>query len=194
MPIVPESTAAGPCRLTDTCRPVALHGGHGLDSAPPEPGLRSAEVMGTAILVVYVFPDAAIDLLDALAGRVLVCRYCNRRSSHMRFRGRNDIDYMRPLLLSLLLVLSALGAGCAMVPAQEMSDARQAIHAAEVAGADTHSPRALNHARTLLEQAQAELAAQDYAAARRSAQESKEAAIQAREAADDVTRIPPRSP
>lgn len=93
---------------------------------------------------------------------------------------------------SLLLILAALGVGCAIVPpAQEMSDARQAIQAAETAGADTHAPRALDHARALLEQAQAELAVQDYAAARRSAQESKEAAIQAREAADDAARIPP---
>lgn len=97
---------------------------------------------------------------------------------------------MRPFFLSLLLILGVLGAGCAIVPAQEMSDARQAIQAAESAGADTLAPRALDHARALLEQAQAELAVQDYAAARRSAQESKEAAIQAREAADDAARVP----
>lgn len=97
---------------------------------------------------------------------------------------------MRPFLLSLLAALSVFAVGCAMVPAQEMSDARQAIQAAEAAGADTYAPRALDHARALLEQAQAELAVQDYAAARRSAQESKDAAIQAREAADDVTRTP----
>lgn len=97
---------------------------------------------------------------------------------------------MRLFLLSLVVILSALAAGCAMVPAQEMSDARQAIQAAEAAGADNLAPRALDHARALLEQAQAELAVQDYAAARRSAQESKEAAIQAREAADDVQRAP----
>ncbi|MDX5444845.1 MAG: DUF4398 domain-containing protein [Zoogloeaceae bacterium] len=97
---------------------------------------------------------------------------------------------MRPLLLSLLLILIASGVGCAMVPAQEMSDARQAIQAAEAAGADALSPRALDHARALLEQAEAELAVQDYSGARRSARESKEAAIQAREAADDATREP----
>lgn len=97
---------------------------------------------------------------------------------------------MRILLLSLVLVLSAFGAGCAMVPAQEMSDARQAIQAAEAAGADARAPRALDHARVLLEQAEAELAVQDYAGARRSARESKEAAIQAREAADAAALDP----
>lgn len=70
-----------------------------------------------------------------------------------------------------------------MVPAQEMSDARQAIQAAEAAGAEDRAARALGLARALLEQAQIELASQDYAAARRSAQASKDAAIQAREAA-----------
>jgi long-subunit acyl-CoA synthetase (AMP-forming) len=97
---------------------------------------------------------------------------------------------MRPFLLSLLMIMAAALAGCAMVPAQEMSDARQAIQAAETAGADTHAPRALDHARALLEQAEAELAVQDYAAARRSARESKDAAIQAREAADDAAHAP----
>lgn len=108
----------------------------------------------------------------------------------MRFRGRKDKDYMRPLLLSIILILSVSGAGCAMVPAQEMSDARQAIQAAEAAGADTLAPRALDHARALLEQAQAELTVQDYSAARRSARESKEAAILAREAANDASGTP----
>ncbi|MFN2308782.1 MAG: DUF4398 domain-containing protein [Gammaproteobacteria bacterium] len=72
-----------------------------------------------------------------------------------------------------------------------MSDARQAIQAAEKAGAETYAPRPLDHARALLDQAQAELAVQDYAGARRSAQDAKAAAIQAREAADNVAHTPP---
>ncbi len=75
-----------------------------------------------------------------------------------------------------------------------MSDARQAIQAAEEAGASARSPRALDHARALLEQAQIELAEHNYAAARRTANASKEAAIQARQAADDVGRMPPPAP
>lgn len=98
---------------------------------------------------------------------------------------------MRSILFFLLMTVAALLAGCAVVPAQEMSDARQAIQAAEAAGADDHAPRALGLARALLEQAQIELSVKDYSAARRSARASKEAAIQAREAADDSARSPP---
>ncbi|MBI5461519.1 MAG: DUF4398 domain-containing protein [Gammaproteobacteria bacterium] len=94
------------------------------------------------------------------------------------------------------MFFAAVLAGCATIPAQEMSDARQAIMAAETAGASARAPRALDHARELLEQAQIELAVRDYASARRSANASKEAAIQAREAADDMVRTPavPPSP
>lgn len=98
---------------------------------------------------------------------------------------------MRSILFFLFMTVTALLAGCAVVPAQEMSDARQAIQAAEAAGAEDHAPRALGLARALLEQAQVELSVKDYSAARRSARASKEAAIQAREAADDVSRAPP---
>ena len=89
----------------------------------------------------------------------------------------------------LLPVLFAVAlAACATVPAQEMSDARQAIQSAEQAGAGVHAPRALDTARHLLEQAEAELAVRNYAAARRTAYQAKTAAIQAREAADDAAR------
>lgn len=87
-----------------------------------------------------------------------------------------------PALLAMLIL------ACAVVPAQEMSDARQAIQSAELAGAGEHAPDALEQARVLLEQAQTELAVKDYAAARRSAHAAKSVAIQAREAADDRTR------
>lgn len=101
---------------------------------------------------------------------------------------------MPSINLFLTMFLAIALAGCAVIPAQEMSDARQAIVAAEEAGASARSPRALDHARELLEQAQIELAVRDYASARRSANASKEAAIQAREAADDVARTPTVSP
>lgn len=100
---------------------------------------------------------------------------------------------MRSLIALLIVLYTAVFAGCAVVPpAQEMSDARQAIQAAEAAGAEDRAPRALGLARALLEQAQIELAVKDYSAARRSAQASKDAAIQAREAADELARSAPR--
>ena len=101
---------------------------------------------------------------------------------------------MQPFKLFLLLSLVVTLSACATIPAQEMSDARQAIQAAEDAGASARSPRALDHARSLLEQAQIELAERDYNAARRTAKASKEAAIQARQAADDVANTPPAPP
>ena len=99
---------------------------------------------------------------------------------------------MRFLTVLLAALLAATLVACAVVPAQEMSDARQAIQAAEAAGAEESAPRALGFARALLEQAQAELAVQDYGAARRSAQASKDAAIQAREAADELAKSAPQ--
>lgn len=102
------------------------------------------------------------------------------------------MPHIRSLLLLLSVLLSVLLAGCAMVPAQEMSDARQAIQAAETAGAAEYAPRVLGLAQALLDQALAELAVEDYAAARRSAHAAKEAAIQAREAAAAVA--PPARP
>jgi Cdc6-like AAA superfamily ATPase len=98
---------------------------------------------------------------------------------------------MQPIKTFLLSSLLATLVACATLPAQEMSDARQAIQAAEAAGASARSPHALDHARSLLEQAQIELANHDYAAARRTANASKEAAIQARQAADDMTTTSP---
>jgi hypothetical protein len=101
---------------------------------------------------------------------------------------------MQSIKLFLLLSLVVSLAACATIPAQEMSDARQAIQAAEDAGASARSPRVLDHARFLLEQAQIELAERDYKAARRTANASKAAAIQARQAADDVAHPAPAPP
>jgi hypothetical protein len=98
---------------------------------------------------------------------------------------------MRSILFFLFFTCSAMLAGCAVVPAQEMSDARQAIQAAEAVDAEDHAPRALGLARALLDQAELELAVKDYSAARSSARASKAAAIQAREAADDMVRAQP---
>ena len=92
------------------------------------------------------------------------------------------ISRVLPLLFACALT------ACATIPAQEMSDARQAIQSAEQAGAGTHAPRALDAARYLLEQAETELAVRNYSAARRTAHQAKMAAIQAREAADDAAR------
>ncbi|HKE94580.1 MAG TPA: DUF4398 domain-containing protein [Povalibacter sp.] len=79
----------------------------------------------------------------------------------------------------LLAVLCAGMVGCAGVPAQEMSNARQAIKAARDAGADQVAPQKLNEAQSLLEQAEASLQKRDYRNARRSAVEARGRATEA---------------
>ena len=86
------------------------------------------------------------------------------------------IRSLRFALLSLILA-----AGCATAPVQEMSDARQAIRSAEVAGAPRHAPSDLASAQDLMDQAAALLEAGDYAAARRLALDARRVAIRARE-------------
>ena len=53
--------------------------------------------------------------------------------------------YTLPLLLAALLAGVTLS-GCAGAPLQEMSDARQAVRAAERAGAAKHAPEPLAEA------------------------------------------------
>lgn len=85
----------------------------------------------------------------------------------------------RPSLLLMLLML--LMSGCATLPSQEMSDARQAIAAALEAGAQAHAPATLNLAETILQDAQTALQAGDYNSSRAAALEAHAAAVEARE-------------
>lgn len=82
----------------------------------------------------------------------------------------------RSLLLAFLCVTML---GCAGAPAQEMSNARQAIKAARDAGAEQVAPQKLNEAQSLLEQAETSLQRGDYRNARRSAVEAKGRATEA---------------
>lgn len=83
-----------------------------------------------------------------------------------------------PILGALWLVACA-----ALPPAQEMSDARQAIRSAEEAGAERYAPEALRRARVLLQAAQNNLQAGDYPEARTAALDAHGSALQAREQA-----------
>jgi hypothetical protein len=73
--------------------------------------------------------------------------------------------------------------GCASAPIQEMSDARQALQAAEHAGASQLSPRALGRAKAHLRDAEEALGVRAYREARHEAQLAREQAIQARSSA-----------
>ena len=81
---------------------------------------------------------------------------------------------------ALLVVLALAIVGCATdPPVQEMSDARQAISAAEDADAARLAPVPLSEARRSLEQAQNQIANGSYGLARNSAIRAKNRAVEA---------------
>ena len=81
----------------------------------------------------------------------------------------------RCLAAAALLAL----AGCASAPVQEMSDARQAIQAAEEAGAAQYAPDALSEAKRLLTSAERKLQREAYQSARIDAREARRRAAEA---------------
>jgi hypothetical protein len=91
----------------------------------------------------------------------------------------------RSFLLAVLLAAS-LVAGCAGMPLQEMSDARQAIRAAERAGAEKHAPQLLGEARTLVERARESMQKGDYREARDDADRARTTAMEARRLAEEA--------
>jgi hypothetical protein len=86
-------------------------------------------------------------------------------------------------LVAVLLLLGAV-AGCAGAPVQEMYNARQAVRAAERAGAGVHAPDDLKEAKELLQQAENNIRHGDYRAARDQAEQSREKAMAARQVAE----------
>lgn len=76
-----------------------------------------------------------------------------------------------------------VSAGCATAPVQEMSDARQAIQAAEEAGAGTLAPDQLRDAKRLLTSAERKLQREAYTSARLDAREARRRAAEALEVA-----------
>ncbi len=80
----------------------------------------------------------------------------------------------------LWLITLALLSGCAGVPTQEMSDARQALQAARDVGAANHAPASLDSAERLLISAEQGLGSRRYKQARQEALASKQEAVKAR--------------
>jgi Domain of unknown function (DUF4398) len=88
------------------------------------------------------------------------------------------------LLLTCLLLAGAVLGGCAGAPVQEMSNARQAVKAAERAGAATTAPELMGQARQLLKSAESHLRHGDYRDARDEAELARTRAVEARRAAE----------
>jgi hypothetical protein len=91
------------------------------------------------------------------------------------------------------LLCGLLAAGCAGAPAQQMSDARQAIRAAELAGAQQHAPELLAQAQQLVERARVNLQNGEYRQARDDADLAREKAIEARRLSEAASAPPPGS-
>lgn len=80
-----------------------------------------------------------------------------------------------------VVCLTVLVAACAGAPVQEMSDARQAIRAAQAAGAEERAPAELGRAKSLIDEAQRHLQRREYRDAGRIAGEARQEAVRALE-------------
>ena len=89
-----------------------------------------------------------------------------------------------PLLLAFALLSGAVVSGCAGAPVQEMSNARQAVRAAEHAGAAATAPEVFDEARQLLKSAESLLRRGDYRSARDQAELARTKAVEARSLAE----------
>ncbi len=96
---------------------------------------------------------------------------------------------LRPSAFLAALLLAA--GGCADAPVQAMSDTRQAIQAAEAAGAQTVAPELLTAARDGLKRAGDLIKVHDYRAAKREAQSAHQSAAQALAASNAANGAPP---
>lgn len=86
--------------------------------------------------------------------------------------------------MACALVASVVAAGCSGLPAQEMSDARQAIRAAQAAGAAKVAPATLADAQDRLKRAEEALRIHEYRDARREAEGANARAREALRAAE----------
>jgi hypothetical protein len=93
--------------------------------------------------------------------------------------------FLQPLLLAFTLLSGAVLAGCAGAPVQEMSNARQAVKAAERAGAATVAPEVMGEARLRLKSAESHLRRGEYRDAREEAELARAKAVEARRLAED---------
>jgi hypothetical protein len=89
-------------------------------------------------------------------------------------------------------VLFAMLAACTGAPVQEMSDARQAVRAAQAAGADEYAPEQIASAVRLIEEAQKDLERHDYRSAQEAAVQARRNALDALTAARAARVAPPQ--
>ena len=88
-----------------------------------------------------------------------------------------------PVRLVSIVLAAWLLTGCASAPVQEMSDARQAIRAAQDAGAESAAAAPLSEAQIALNRAEDYLNKRYFRLARRNAEEAHRKAVEALNAA-----------
>ena len=93
----------------------------------------------------------------------------------------------------LAMLGGALLSACASAPAQEMSDARQAIRAAQDAGAANTAAKPFSEAQTALNRAESLINKRFFRAARRNAEEAHSKAVEALQQARN-TKAPETKP
>ena len=104
------------------------------------------------------------------------------------------MQFLRKTLPRFALAWLLVGvhlSGCIGAPVQEMSNARQAIRAAQKAGAEQHAPAVLAEAQKLLDQAKGNLQHGQYRAAREEAEQARAKALEARRLAEEATQTKP---
>ncbi len=106
----------------------------------------------------------------------------------MKLRRILDLQIIAAALLG-----AALASACAGWPVQEMSNARQAIVAAQKAGAERYAPDTLADAQKLLASAKSHSSMGDFRMARDEADQAREKAIEARKLAEQAqaSEVPP---
>jgi hypothetical protein len=90
---------------------------------------------------------------------------------------------MNRTLAALLLVVTIVLAGCESIPVQQMSDARQAYRAAQMAGAEQYAPALFSEVKVLMEDADRFLEEGRYSLAGKVAERARMLAIKARKKA-----------
>jgi hypothetical protein len=93
------------------------------------------------------------------------------------------------ILIAALFLVGSLG-GCAGAPLQQLSDARQAVRAAEKAGAAEYAPDLLDEAKRLVESSRVNLHKGDYRQSRDDADLAREKAMEARRTAESAHAAP----
>jgi len=104
-------------------------------------------------------------------------------SEHTFYFASTGNHFARRLRWLFVLLVLALGSACGSAPVQEMSEARQAIDAARIAGAEQHAAEQYKKAQTLLKDAEQLLNDRHFRKAGLSAADARDEAVRARETA-----------